>query len=116
MLRALLILAMLAPPAGRPRVVAFWATWCGACRTELRWLEQLHREGKADVETYAMDERGWPVVTPYLKQHGLTLPVKLVTRDALRRAGLTEWPETLPRTLVFDARGRLAKDSHVAVE
>ncbi len=112
----LLLASALGAEAPRPRVVAFWATWCSVCRAELKWLEEVHRSGAAHVETYVMDQRGWQTVTPFLRQHGYKLPVKLATRAVFRRYGLKGGPPVLPRTLVFDVRGRLLKDCDEALD
>lgn len=29
---------------GRPLVVDFWATWCGPCKLEIPWLEQMQKQ------------------------------------------------------------------------
>lgn len=39
----------LAGLSGRPRLVNIWASWCGPCRDEMPWLQQVHDTGEVDV-------------------------------------------------------------------
>ena len=128
----LLPLAAAAPPAERPAapdfhlpaldgprlrfsslrgslvVVNFWATWCKPCRDEIPLLARLHTEFHprgVRILGVAMDERGWPAVTPYATSARIPYPILLGNpRTARDYGGL----RTLPYTLFLDRRGRIA--------
>jgi peroxiredoxin len=92
---------------GKVVVLNFWATWCPPCRAEIPWLETVHRDYAArgfTVLGVAMDERGWPAVTPFLAGHKVNYPVLLGTPHVARQYGGLK---TLPRTVFLDRHGRI---------
>ncbi len=72
----------LADLKGKTTLVILWATWCGPCRAELRYVEHLYQRLKAKAEgekglrllTLSLDENPG-AVGPFLKEEGLTFPV-----------------------------------------
>jgi peroxiredoxin len=91
----------------------FWATWCHGCKTEIPWYmefsEKYKKSGLAVIGV-SMDDDGWKIVKPFLKQKKMKYPV-VIGNDALaKRYGLTE----MPLTLLIDRRGRVAF-SHTGV-
>jgi len=59
-------------------VINLWATWCGPCKTELPYLQQVHKalaeRRDAQVLTFNLD-RNLGLVAPYVAKHGYTFPV-----------------------------------------
>ena len=98
----------------RGRVVAlnFWATWCAPCRAEMPWFQQLadkYADRGLTVVGVAMDERGWPAVTPFLNQYDIDYPIILGSRSiALAYAPV----EPLPTTVFLDRHGRIVARHH----
>jgi thiol-disulfide isomerase/thioredoxin len=97
---------------GRVSVVTFWATWCGACVSELPDLDALARR-------YA-DERGVQFIAVNLEGGGLTLPQTVaLVRGFARERDLITLPFAvddgtmarafrvgpIPHTVVFDTTG-----------
>jgi len=69
----------LAELRGRPLVLNVWATWCPPCDEEMPALEALHQQqGGAGAQVVAVNlQETSPVVTAYLAEKGLTMPVLL---------------------------------------
>jgi thiol-disulfide isomerase/thioredoxin len=95
---------------GHPVVVVFWATWCEPCRQELAALERIsaHPDAKHRVLAIATDAQGWKTVLPFIREQGHTLPFALLTPAVARAFRLPPSQITVPQTLFFDRRGRLA--------
>jgi thiol-disulfide isomerase/thioredoxin len=97
----------LASFAGKKVFVNIWATWCGPCRLELPYVEQLHeklrQEANEDIlmVTFNMDFNPG-VVAPYMKKNEYTFPV-LMAIDYLQDQDVSG----IPRNWVLDQVGRL---------
>lgn len=88
-------------------LINFWATWCGPCIREMPTLLNLQKKlGGKNFQLIAIseDRKGWPVITPFLKENNLTfLPTYHDPRgEALRALGV----KGLPTTILFDRAGR----------
>lgn len=98
----------LASLRGRVVVLNFWATWCKPCREEMPALDRIAREyGPRGVTVLgvAMDERGWPAVTPFLAQFPVSYPILIGTPRVAREYGGLR---TLPLTVFIRRDGRIA--------
>src|SRR6202046_367775 len=54
---------------GKVVLLDFWATWCHGCKQEIPWFSQLEKPYSANglvVVGVSLDEKGWPVVKPFL--------------------------------------------------
>ena len=106
-------LARLADFKGKVLLLDFWATWCTGCKQEIPWFMEFQTKYKSQGLTslgVAMDEEGWPVVTPFLKQHPITYPIVVHDEVFDKMFPIT----ALPVTLLIDRQGRVA-DSHAGV-
>lgn len=97
---------------GKVSVVTFWATWCGACRSELPDLETLHRQFEGQpVQFVAVNAEGSgiaprqiaPAVRRLWSAEGYTMPVALDDGSMTRtfRVG------PIPHLVIFDKSGTL---------
>jgi thiol-disulfide isomerase/thioredoxin len=89
---------------GKVSVVTFWATWCGACKSELGDLEELQHEYDRDaVQFLAINDEGGrqtPLqaaarVQSFVRAHGMTLPTALDDGQAARSFRVGPIPHTL---------------------
>ncbi|HUP43293.1 MAG TPA: TlpA disulfide reductase family protein [Thermoanaerobaculia bacterium] len=97
----------LADLRGKRVFVNVWATWCGPCRRELPWVEELHRRlaGREDAVLVTLNMDYNPgLVAPYLSKNGYTFPVLLAQRwlDEEFREGFG-----IPRNWVLDGGGTI---------
>jgi cytochrome c biogenesis protein CcmG/thiol:disulfide interchange protein DsbE len=98
----------LASYRGHVRVVNFWATWCGPCKSESpalqRLWEQYRKRGVVfvgvDYTDVASDARR------FVHKHGLTYPQ---VRDGDGSVGSRYDLTGVPETFVVDRRGRLVE-------
>src|ERR1051325_8340885 len=66
---------------GRPVLVNIWATWCGPCRDEIPYLEQVYTAYHArglELAGVSIDFAGQePAVKDFAKELGMTYPIWL---------------------------------------
>ncbi len=93
---------------GKVVLLNFWATWCAPCRIEIPWFIEFERTLKDRgfaVIGVSMDEGGWEVVKPYLRQVGVNYRVVLGDE---RVATLYGGVESLPTSFLIDREGKIA--------
>jgi peroxiredoxin len=98
---------------GRVVLLDFWATWCTGCKQEIPWYIAFAKEYKKSGLTVigvSMDDSGWKLVKPFLKQHGMRYPVVIGNEELAKRYDLT----SMPMTLLIDREGKIAA-AHVGV-
>lgn len=98
---------LLSSPSDKPRVVSFWASWCGPCRAELPMLDAFASAHPAvDVVLVSVDEpRDTPDVLRLLASTRLrSFQLGPDPASILPRA-VVDWPRMIPVTLVVDATG-----------
>jgi thiol-disulfide isomerase/thioredoxin len=96
-------------------VINFWATWCSPCVKEIGYFEELHKQyasQKLQVILVSLDfpnqkERR---VVPFLKEKGITAPVKLMA-DLDYNSWIDKvdpsWSGALPATLIYNTKERV---------
>jgi peroxiredoxin len=98
---------------GKVVILDFWATWCHGCKTEIPWYMEFSRKYKKSglvVIGVAMDDDGWKLVKPFLKQAKMKYPVVIGGDDLAKRYAVTN----MPVTLLIDRHGNIAS-SHTGV-
>lgn len=103
---------------GKPMVLHFWATWCGACRTEFprlrRELLQLPGRG-VSVALISIDRPADRAKAEQMLRSYKLAPLRALLLDApepdpvAQAVGEPSWDGTLPATFVFDSKGSLRK-------
>ena len=89
-----------------PLVVNLFAQWCGPCRSEMPYYQQLHTKGAGAVKVLGIDyldtqpDRALQLV----RQTGVTYPLLADPSGALRTAFRIRG---LPGVALVDARGRV---------
>ena len=93
---------------GKIVVLDFWATWCGPCKAEIPWLNELSKKYEAEgvvVLGISMDEDRWDAVKPFMEKVPMSYPVLMGTR---RVAYLYGDVEGLPVAFFVDREQRVA--------
>ena len=67
--------------SGSPVILNFWASWCGPCREEMPFLQQIYEEWQdKGVLLLGINLREDPsTITDYMQGNGLSFPVLLDT-------------------------------------
>ena len=99
-------------PTGKPRLINFWATWCGPCREEFPDLVKIgtdHKD-KIDLITVSLDEASEidGEVAKFLAEMKSDSPAYLLkTNDENAAIELVskDWQGALPFTILLNAQG-----------
>jgi peroxiredoxin len=72
----------------------FWATWCGVCRMELPSVRSFHRSLNEDevLLTIVEDADDVDALRAFAREHALTYPILLGTRETLRAYRVSSFP------------------------
>jgi peroxiredoxin len=94
---------------GHPVVVNFWATWCGPCKLEMPWLEELSNKYKGqglvvlglsqDDSTMTKDE-----LAKAAKKAGVTYTILMPDDVTAKAYSLSDY---LPETFYVDSSGKI---------
>lgn len=92
---------------GRPMVLSFWTTWCGACKGDLEVLQEFYAAYGDRFEVVAICPEHWREVPRIAAQYGITFPV--LYDPGAKVTGRYELLEHLryPFTVFVDANGRV---------
>lgn len=93
---------------GKVVVLDFWATWCGPCKAEIPWLNELAKKYESEgvvVLGISMDEDRWEAVKPFMEKVPIHYPVLMGTR---RVAYLYGDVESLPVAFFVDRDQKVA--------
>lgn len=105
-------------PAGKPRLINFWATWCSPCREEFPNLVKIaadHKD-KIDVITISWDEPSEinGAVPQFLAEMRSDSPAYLLKsrdQDAAINLVSPDWQGALPFTILINAQGEMVYSS-----
>jgi thiol-disulfide isomerase/thioredoxin len=92
---------------GKIVVLDFWATWCHGCKEEIPWFSDFERKyGGKDfsVVGISLDEEGWKVVKPFLKEVGVPYRIALGNDSTAKDYSI----QNMPDTFLIDRDGRVA--------
>jgi len=92
---------------GKVVLLDFWATWCHGCKEEIPWFAAFQQKYGAKgfaVVGVSMDDGGWGVVKPFLKDNHV--PYRMLLGD--EATGRKYGTDPLPDTFLIDRKGRIA--------
>lgn len=93
---------------GKPVLLNFWATWCGACREEMPSMQRLHDAAKDNggfhVIAISVDRFNFKKVNQYAENLNLKFPVLL---DPDRETRKAYFIRALPTSYLIDSEGKL---------
>lgn len=91
---------------GKVVLLNFWATTCGGCKVEIPWFMEFEQKYKRDglvVIGVALDEEGWKVVKPFVREKKMNYRV-VIGDDALA----ARWKvEAMPMTVLVGRDGKV---------
>lgn len=93
---------------GRPMVLAFWTTWCGACKHDLAILEEFHRRYGDRVVVVGICPERWGEVPEIAARYGITFPILFDPGAGVTRAYQLSENLRYPFTVFVDARGEVS--------
>lgn len=84
---------------GKPIVINFWTTWCGYCKVEMKYFEELYNEYKDKVEFVMVNstiEDNKDEVNKYITGQGYTFPIYYdINGNAVNTYKITGYPITM---------------------
>ena len=97
---------------GHPVIVNFWATWCGPCKLEMPWFEEMNQKykDKGLVILGLSQDTGTDVaeISKSAKKVGVTYEILQPDDNVSKLYGGVDY---LPETFYVDGRGMIAETS-----
>jgi thiol-disulfide isomerase/thioredoxin len=97
---------------GHPVVVNFWATWCGPCKLEMPWFEQMNQKykGQGLIILGLSQDTGTGVaeITKAAKKVGVTYPILQPDDSVPKLYGGVDY---LPETFYVDSKGVIIEET-----
>jgi len=91
---------------GNVVLLDFWATWCGPCRYDMPFVQNLaERYAERGLKVFGMNSENVELASAYLEQNEITFPTLV---DPGMRAAKLFQVNALPTFVVIDRQGRLA--------
>ena len=94
---------------GRVVVLAFWATWCPACRREMPEIDKLYRryQGDSQVSIWAVDvlsnDETVENAREFMTRNRYALPIAFIDEKSSGNLGI----DGLPSLVIMDKSGRI---------
>ena len=96
-------------PRGKIRVINFWGSWCGPCRREQPFLEQLSKENAGrGVQFLGINERDQKAAAlAYLDEFSVSYPSIYDPSSSIAYSFKVNY---MPHTFIVDRNGRIAAE------
>jgi thiol-disulfide isomerase/thioredoxin len=95
---------------GKAVMVNFWATYCGPCKIEMPWLEELHKKYEPQglqILGVAMDDSDEKPIIDFAKKMGVSYPILKGTDKVGDMYGGVD---RLPLTYFVDRSGKITHE------
>jgi len=99
------ILSMISKNKGKVVLINFWATWCSACRQEIKELQSVRQafsQKQLVIAGIAMDDQS--SLQAYLRKRPVSYPIYSAEPDVKYLFSISG----VPKTMVYDRQGQLA--------
>lgn len=94
---------------GKPVIINFWASWCGPCKSEMPYFQNMYEIYGEDVIFMMVNLTGGretvDTALDYIQEAEYTFPVYF---DTKQEAAYTYYVSSIPATYFIDAEGNLA--------
>ena len=95
--------------AGKPVILNFWASWCGPCKSEMPYFQNMYDTYGEDVVFMMVNLTGGretvDTALDYIQDAEYTFPVYF---DTEQDAAYAYYVSSIPATYFIDAEGNLA--------
>ncbi len=97
---------------GHPVIVNFWATWCGPCKLEMPWFEEMNQKYKGQglvILGLSQDEgTSTDDIAKAVKKIGVTYTILQPDESVPKLYGGVDY---LPETFYVDTKGKIVEET-----